>query len=56
MVTIDTIKSEILGYTIEQEVIEVEFEDYILEVDIKDMEGLEINKNTLSKVIYEKYR
>lgn len=55
MVLIEQIKSEILSYEILKDVIEVEFEDYILEVKIVDMEGLDINKDTLAKVIHEKY-
>ncbi|ENK1242982.1 hypothetical protein AB2063_001110 [Clostridium botulinum] len=56
MVTIDTIRNEILDFTIENNVIEVEFDDYILEVDLKYLQGQEINKDNLAKVIYNNYR
>ncbi|SQB34465.1 hypothetical protein [Clostridium cochlearium] len=56
MVTIDSIKNEIIRFTAGADTIEVEFEDYILEVDLKDLEGMEINKNNLATVIFNKYR
>lgn len=58
MVTIESIKEEILGFTKEENtgIVEVEFEDYFLEVDLKDLQGLEINKDTLAEVIFSKYR
>ncbi|WP_373899733.1 hypothetical protein ACER0A_014465 (plasmid) [Haloimpatiens sp. FM7315] len=46
---------EILGFTIESNVIEVEFTDYVLEVDLKDLKGMEINKDNLAEVICKKY-
>lgn len=58
MATIETIKEQILGFEVQEkfEIVEVEFEDYFLEVDLKDMEGLEINNDTLAKVIFENYQ
>lgn len=56
MVTVETIKEEIEGYSIEKDTIDVEFDDYILEMDKTDMQGLEITKENIAKVIFEKYR
>lgn len=56
MATVEQIYSEIQGFTVEKDVISVEFDEFILEVDINDLQGLEINKDTLAKVIHEKYQ
>ena len=56
MVTIDSIKNKIIRFAAGADTVEVEFEEYILEVDLKDLEGMEINKNNLATVIFNKYR
>lgn len=56
MITVDIIKNEIVNFTIEKDIVDVEFEEYILEVDLKDLKGMEVNKDNLAKIIYQKYK
>ncbi len=56
MANIETIMDEILSFEELEDIIAVEFEDYILEVDMADLEGEEIDKDVLAKVIHERYQ
>ena len=56
MANIETIIDEILSFEVLEDTIAVEFEDYILEVDMADLEGQEIDKDTLATVIHERYQ
>lgn len=57
MATIEQIREEIEGFKVDifGRIVVVEFENYFLEVKLYDMEGLEISKDTLVEVIFNKY-
>ena len=56
MATASEIREEIEEFRVLDEVVEVEFDEFILHVDKNDMSGMNINKETIAKVIAEKYQ
>lgn len=56
MTTIKTIKNQILSFEPLDDTIAVEFEDHIIEVDKADLKNIEVTKDSLAKVIFDKHQ